>query len=160
MSNPYSIYKANYINNLPFGVTYNPTIARFFFNGKSFFTPQAVESYRLYLKKFSSFDILDLNPVAFYDSGDASTLFQDAAGTTPSSAGDPVALWLDKSEGVTVKNIPYSNITDLFYNYESGGYYSAEEVTMWQDASGSIPVTEPGQPVAVWLDKSHGVTVS
>ena len=52
MSNPYAIYKANYINNLPSGVTYNSDIARFFYNGKSFFTPQAVESYRIYLNKF------------------------------------------------------------------------------------------------------------
>ena len=54
MSNPYAIYKANYINNLPSGVTYNSDIARFFYNGKSFFTPQAVESYRIYLNKFST----------------------------------------------------------------------------------------------------------
>lgn len=52
MSNPYSIYKANYIDNLPSGVTYNSEIARFFYNGQRFFTPQAVESYRIYLSKF------------------------------------------------------------------------------------------------------------
>jgi hypothetical protein len=52
MSNPYSIYKANYIDNLPSGVTYDSTIARFFYNGKSFFTPRAVDFYRLYLAKF------------------------------------------------------------------------------------------------------------
>lgn len=54
MSNPYSIYKANYIDNLPSGVTYDSTIARFFYNGKSFFTPHAVDSYRLYLAKFAT----------------------------------------------------------------------------------------------------------
>ena len=57
MSNPYSIYKANYIDNLPSGVTYDSTIARFFYNGKSFFTPYDVDSYRLYLAKFDVFDL-------------------------------------------------------------------------------------------------------
>ena len=53
MSNPYAIYKANYINNLPSGVTYNSDIARFFYNGKRFVSPHAVEFYRVYLSKFS-----------------------------------------------------------------------------------------------------------
>ena len=33
------------------------------------------------------------------DANDASTVFQDTAGTTPSGSGDPVALWMDKSGG-------------------------------------------------------------
>jgi len=39
--------------------------------------------------------------LAWYDPSDLSTLFQDAAGTTPvTSAGDPVGLMLDKSQGL------------------------------------------------------------
>ena len=43
----------------------------------------------------------DLVPTAnlklWLDASDASTLFQDAAGTTPATNGDPVGLWKDKS---------------------------------------------------------------
>ena len=35
---------------------------------------------------------------AWYDPSDSSTLFQDAAGTTPAGVGDPVGLMLDKSQ--------------------------------------------------------------
>jgi hypothetical protein len=35
--------------------------------------------------------------LAWYDASDASTLFQDAARTTPASVGDPVGGWADKS---------------------------------------------------------------
>lgn len=39
-----------------------------------------------------------LSPVLWLDPYDKSTLFQDAAGTTPVTAdGDPVGLWMDKS---------------------------------------------------------------
>ncbi|MFP6658655.1 MAG: hypothetical protein VB853_10780, partial [Pirellulales bacterium] len=38
----------------------------------------------------------------WWDATDISTLFQDTAGTTPvQNVGDPVALWVDKSPGVT-----------------------------------------------------------
>ena len=98
MSNPYSVYKANYIDNLPLGVTYNSTIARFFYNGKSFFTPQAVESYRLYLNKV--FDPLSFDPLVLWDFSEG-TVFQDVNGTTPATQhGDPVGLVLDRSQGL------------------------------------------------------------
>lgn len=46
----------------------------------------------------AAFSPLSLDPVAFYDPSDTSTLFQDAAGTTPvTTAGDPVRLILDLS---------------------------------------------------------------
>lgn len=47
------------------------------------------------------FSPLSLSPEAFYDPSDTSTLFQDAAGTTPvTTAGDPVWLMLGKSQGL------------------------------------------------------------
>lgn len=46
------------------------------------------------------FSPLSLDPVAFYDPSDTSTLFQDAAGTMPTGVGDPVGLVLDKSQGL------------------------------------------------------------
>lgn len=46
----------------------------------------------------TGFTPASLNPELFVDVSDTSTLFQDAAGTTPvTSAGDPVRLVLDKS---------------------------------------------------------------
>ena len=36
---------------------------------------------------------------AWYDPSDSTTVFQDAAGTTPATVGDPVGLILDKSQG-------------------------------------------------------------
>ena len=37
---------------------------------------------------------------AWYDPSDLSTMFTDTAGTTPAAVGDPVALLLDKSQGL------------------------------------------------------------
>lgn len=49
----------------------------------------------------TGFTPASLNPELFVDVSDTSTLFQDAAGTTPvTSAGDPVRLVLDKSQGL------------------------------------------------------------
>ena len=39
---------------------------------------------------------------AWYDPSDSTTVFQDAAGRTPATAGDPVGLILDKSKGLTL----------------------------------------------------------
>ena len=39
---------------------------------------------------------------AFLDPSDSTTLFQDAAGTTPAGIGDPVRLALDKSQGLVL----------------------------------------------------------
>ena len=39
---------------------------------------------------------------AWYDPSDLTTVFQDAAGTTPATVGDPVGLILDKSKGLTL----------------------------------------------------------
>lgn len=83
MSNPYAIYKANYIDNMPSGVTYDSTIARFFYNGKSFFTPQAVESYRIYLNKFSGGSFDPANLTGLY-----SWISPTDASTTPAFVAD------------------------------------------------------------------------
>lgn len=49
----------------------------------------------------AAFSPLQLSPELFLDPSDTSTLFQDIAGTTPvTSAGDPVGLVLDKSQGL------------------------------------------------------------
>lgn len=45
----------------------------------------------------AGFSPLFLDPVAFYDPSDLSTLFQDNAATTPAGVGDPVRVMLDKS---------------------------------------------------------------
>ena len=39
---------------------------------------------------------------AWYDPSDSTTVFQDAAGRTPATVGDPVGLILDKSKGLTL----------------------------------------------------------
>ena len=49
---------------------------------------------------------------AWYDPSDLSTLYQDAAGTTPvTAAGQPVGLMLDKSKGLTLGS--FSRIMSL-----------------------------------------------
>lgn len=46
----------------------------------------------------SAFDPLSLSPALWLDASDASTLFQDSAGTTPATAdSDVVGMWADKS---------------------------------------------------------------
>ena len=42
------------------------------------------------------FDPLSLDPLAWWDAADESTLFVDAAGTVPAIAGDPIGRWVSK----------------------------------------------------------------
>ena len=76
-------------------------------------------------------------PGAWYDPSDMSTLFQDAAGTTPVTAvGQPVGLRLDKSKGLALGpekfsdasvtfNAPSSRVSPGVYRiYSSDGSYS------------------------------------
>lgn len=57
---------------------------------------------------------------------------------------------------------PFSEIIKkLFANNEQGFFYDPNDLsTMYQDAAGTVPVTEAGQPVGLVLDKSKGVVIS
>lgn len=53
-TNPLREYAENFRANLPQGVTYDSTIARYFYNGKRFNNEWEVGRYRLYILKFGS----------------------------------------------------------------------------------------------------------
>lgn len=63
--------------------------------------------------------------------------------------------------GDVFKPITFSYlIKSLFANNEQGFAYDPNDLTiMFQDASGTIPVTAQGQPVGLMLDKSKGVAL-
>ena len=49
-------------------------------------------------------------------------------------------------------------IRDIFRNGEQGFFYDPNDLsTMYQDATGNVPVTGVGQPVGLMLDKSKGL---
>lgn len=51
-------------------------------------------------------------------------------------------------------------IKSLFANGEQGFFYDPNDLsTMYQDAAGTTPVTDVGQPVGLMLDKSRGVAL-
>jgi len=52
MSNPYRDYKTNFRNNLPTGINYDPSIARYIVNDKRFTRAFEAEDYLNYLTKF------------------------------------------------------------------------------------------------------------
>ena len=56
---------------------------------------------------------------------------------------------------------PFSEIIKkLFKNGEQGFFYDPNDLsTMFQDSSGTIPVTAVGQPVGLVLDKSNGLSL-
>jgi hypothetical protein len=105
MSNEMKDYVDNFRANLPAGITYDSTIARYFCNNRRFLNEWEVERYLSYIKKFgfsAGFDPASLfasgEAGAWYDLSDLSKLFQDSAGTTAVTAdGDPVGSLLDKS---------------------------------------------------------------
>lgn len=66
------------------------------------------------------FSPLSLDPVAFYDPSDTSTLFQDTAGTTPAGVGDPVGLVLDKSGNDNHLTAPSDAARPVYAVSESG----------------------------------------
>ena len=52
-------------------------------------------------------------------------------------------------------------VKELFKNGEQGFFYDPNDLTtMFQDASGTVPVTAVGQPVSLWLDKSKNMLLS
>jgi hypothetical protein len=90
----------------------------------------AGDAFRAYGERIWSPRALFLNGEqgAWYDPSDLTTLYQDAAGTTPVTAdGDPVGLMLDKSQGLVlgpemVQSIPEPRIQD--YEGSSGQWNS------------------------------------
>ena len=61
---------------------------------------------------------------AWYDPSDLSTVFQDAAGTTPAGVGDPVGLILDKSKGLVLG-------AELFSDFETEGLWTDNGDGSW-----------------------------
>lgn len=52
------------------------------------------------------------------------------------------------------------NVRNLFANNEQGFWYDNNDLsTLFQDAAGTTPVTGPGQPVGLQLDKSKGLVL-
>jgi len=67
-----------------------------------------------------------------YDPNDLSTMYQDAAGTTPVTAvGQPVGLVLDKSKGIKRESVPSSDLN-------TGGWAVSGTVTWVKDANGVV----------------------
>lgn len=53
---------------------------------------------------------------------------------------------------------PIFSILDLFDNGEQGAWYDPDDLSsLYQDVTGSIPVTAVGQPVGLMLDKKFGL---
>jgi hypothetical protein len=63
---------------------------------------------------------------AWYDPSDLTTLYQDAAGTTPvTGTGQPVGLMLDKSKGLTLGSDVVTNGTfDTDSNWDKGSHWT------------------------------------
>jgi hypothetical protein len=107
MSNPTQEYNDYIRANLPLGITYDEVRARYVTdNGKYFPTYLEAKWYLDYTIKFGFIPspaslFANGEQGAWYDPSDLTTLYQDAAGTTPVTAdGDPVGLMLDKSQGL------------------------------------------------------------
>jgi len=107
MSNPTQEYNDYIRANLPLGITYDEVRARYVTdNGKYFPTYLEAKWYLDYIIKFGFIPspaslFANGEQGAWYDPSDLTTLYQDAAGTTPVTAdGDPVGLMLDKSQGL------------------------------------------------------------
>jgi len=104
MSNSQYLYKQNYLNNLPRGVTYDSSIARFFYNGKRFYSIKSVEWYRKYINRYHPFT-------------DPSQLF--------SNEESGVFYSLSEFEGSTLG----SNVTTI--SDQSGNSLDASSATPW-----------------------------
>ena len=68
---------------------------------------------------------------AWYDPSDLTTLYQDAAGTTPvTAAGQPVGLMLDKSKGLTLESeLVTGDSSDFTSSLGSWTYYTGATAT-------------------------------
>lgn len=93
-------------------------------------------------KKFrdeGNFNPYLLNAELFVDPSDTSTLFQDAAGTTPvTSAGDPVGLVLDKSQGLArgaevLSNPNFEMASDWVSGSGATLTYASDQITVSSD---------------------------
>jgi len=157
MTNSYYEYKQNYLNNLPDGVTYDPTIARFFYNGKRFYSIKKVEWYRRYLLKFGSFPAP--SPDALFTNGELgvwfdfqpSNCFTDLGGTTEAALGGSVVRVNDQSpNGLNATSTtPWKLRRDSAYSLErDGGTLSVTLPNMGADAT------------LAYVDRANGVTVT
>ena len=64
-------------------------------------------------------------------------------------------LWTDMSTILGYASNSQKPITEIFANGEQGFFYDPSDLsTMFQDASGTIPVTAAGQPIGLIRDKS------
>lgn len=82
---------------------------------------------------------------------------------TPLSTVIGGALWTPKATivGGTSKKTFNQIIQSLFANSEQGFVYDPNDLTtMFQDASGTVPVTGAGQPVGLMFDKSKELVVN
>ena len=78
----------------------------------------------------SARSIVASNNGLIYNIQDLSTLFQDAAGTIPVTAvGQPVGLWLDKSQGLELGN---ELVTNGAFNTDLSGWTQGANVTTTQ----------------------------
>lgn len=97
------------------------------------------------------FKAFDNNQEGFvYDPNDLSTMYQDAAGTTPvTSAGQPVGLILDKRKGSTVGINLHTPTTPMnATTYPAIGTRSGLDITVSNEASGYAAVSL-GMPTVV-----------
>lgn len=78
--------------NSPFVANYSPFGRNAFAQGGSVFNPVA------YIQSLFAGSA----PGCYFDVSDLSTMFQDAAGTTPAAVNSPVGLLLDKSQGLVL----------------------------------------------------------
>jgi len=119
-TNPKSIYNEFIRANLPVGITYDKVRAQYVTgNGKRFPTYLQAKWYLDYIIKFGYSPVFSVASLfsdgeqgVWYDPSDLTTLFQDTAGTTPvTTAGQTVALMLDKSQGLTLGSEEITNGT-------------------------------------------------
>ena len=69
-------------------------------------------------------------------------------------------LWTDMSNILGYASNFQKLITKLFANGEQGFFYDPNDLTiLYQDATGTVPITAVGQPVGLMLDKSKGLVL-
>jgi hypothetical protein len=153
--------------NLPTGMIYNGDVDRYQVNDHSFFTYKKSDWYYGYISKFGYLPIPAIlfangEQGAWYDPSDLSTLFQDSAGITPvTTAGQPVGLTLDKSQGLVlgpelVTDGGFSNgSTDWDVVTNNGWDFSGGSASHTGSTAGRIRqliTTEVGKTYAVVFD--------
>jgi len=156
MSNPTQEYNDYIRANLPLGITYDEVRARYVTeNGKYFPTYLEAKWYLDYIKKFGFIPVpLSLfangEQGAWYDPSDLTTLYQDAAGTTPVTAdGDPVGLMLDKKNRASLQSPNIFDPSDTPDTIEGG--------VLWQNVGSNIyeiqaPDGASKRPTVFWDD--------